>query len=897
MTKTGQIVISKKSTQKSRSKKILNEAGYDELPLKALIPDLGADPIILVNESGDIIYANKAAYKSHGYTREEFLHINILQIVSDLSRDVVERFYMKIDDIPQAEPLTFESIHIRKDGTYLPMEVHSRVIEYNGNKYYLNISRDITERNKMLKALEESEKDFRMLAENSKDMIIHLQLSPAFKLEYISPSATKITGYTPEELYADPTLAWRCIYPEDLELFRKYYELKQFDDKPLILRWITKDGSIKWCEHLNSAISDSNGNITGVQVMIRDITEQQKTLQALEESEKKYRMLAENAKDMILRISILPEFKFEYVSPSSIDMIGYTPEELYADPFIMLNSIYPSDMDLFHKYYSEHDYSEEHAIMPLIHKSGEVKWSDQLRTPTYNEDGTLSSVLIVVRDITERKKTEDKLAQEMIRRRILFEQSRDGIIILDRNGKIFEANRQFAEMLGYSLEEAQQLYVWEWDVNHTKKQHLEILRNDDITEQYVETTHRRKDGTEYFAEVNSYKAEFSGQQMVFSMCRDITERKQAEQVLEDEATRRRVLIDRSRDGIVVLDRNGKVFEANQRYTEMLGYSPEEIRQLHVWDWDVVLSKEQIVELLNRDEIADDHFETRQRRKDGTVFDVEMSSSSATIAGQKLIFCVCRDITDRKQAEAEQQTLLEKLQNVNARLEQSNRELQDFAYIASHDLREPLRKVSSFGLLLNESLAKKMNNDEKENLEFMIDGAQRMQTMIDDLLTYSRVTTKAKPPEPVDLNTIVHDLEKFELAALLEETGGNIVIPEPLPVIQGEESQMRQLFQNLIGNGLKFHKRNKPPKITVRSTVTDSQMAYIEIQDNGIGIAEEYHEHIFTMFKRLNSRDTYKGNGIGLAVCRKIVRRHGGEIGVTSKPGEGSTFHFTLPLAK
>ena len=290
-------------------------------------------------------------------------------------------------------------------------------------------------------------------------------------------------------------------------------------------------------------------------------------------------------------------------------------------------------------------------------------------------------------------------------------------------------------------------------------------------------------------------------------------------------------------------------------------------------------------------------ETSHRRKDGTIYHVEISNNGAEFAGQKLVFSVCRDITERKRAEAEQKALLEKIQDVNAKLEQSNRELQDFAYIASHDLREPLRKVTSFGSLLNDSLSGKMDEDEKENLEFMIDGAGRMQTMIDDLLTYSRLTTKAKAPEPVDLNTIVHELEKFELATSLEETGGKIIIPELLPVIQGEESQMRQLFQNLIGNGLKFHKPNETPEITVRFTGTNNHLADIEIQDNGIGIAEQYHDQIFTMFKRLNSREKYQGNGIGLAVCKKIVERHGGQIGLESKPGKGSTFWFTVPVVQ
>ncbi|TET39950.1 MAG: hypothetical protein E3J66_07525, partial [Dehalococcoidia bacterium] len=154
--------------------------------------------------------------------------------------------------------------------------------------------------------------------------------------------------------------------------------------------------------------------------------------------------------------------------------------------------------------------------------------------------------------------------------------------------------------------------------------------------------------------------------------------------------------------------------------------------------------------------------------------------------------------------------------------------------------------------------------------------------------------KAKPFEQVDLNEVIQDLKDLELATLLDETKGSIHVPEPLPPVYGDPYQMHQLLQNLIGNGLKFHQEGMPPKITVRASPMEDNMIRVEVQDNGIGIDVEYHEQIFTMFKRLHSREHYGGTGIGLAVCKKIVDRHGGDIGVDSAPGKGSTFWFTLP---
>ena len=234
-----------------------------------------------------------------------------------------------------------------------------------------------------------------------------------------------------------------------------------------------------------------------------------------------------------------------------------------------------------------------------------------------------------------------------------------------------------------------------------------------------------------------------------------------------------------------------------------------------------------------------------------------------------------------------------LNETNRKLKRSNKDLLDFVYIASHDLREPSRKVSAFGQLLQDSLKGRLDEDEQENFAFMIDGANRMQQIIDDLLTYSRVTTKAKPAERVDLNGVIEDLKSVELAILLEETGGTIRVPEPLLAVRADPSQVHQLLQNLIGNGLKYHRKGIAPEIIVRSRQESDNVVRVEVEDNGIGIDEENYDSIFKMFWRLHSREDYEGTGIGLAVCKKIVERHGGSIGVSSTPGKGSSFWFTL----
>lgn len=249
-----------------------------------------------------------------------------------------------------------------------------------------------------------------------------------------------------------------------------------------------------------------------------------------------------------------------------------------------------------------------------------------------------------------------------------------------------------------------------------------------------------------------------------------------------------------------------------------------------------------------------------------------------------------DITERRKAE-------EEMKRLNHELEEANHEMKNFVYIASHDLREPLRKITAFGSMLQQSLKDKLAGDDFENMSFMIDGAIRMTKMIEGLLVYSRVSSKAQPAQTVDLNEIVKQLQRFELAVALEEKQAVVEIPQPLPFVEVDPVQIRQLMQNFIANGIKYQKKGNIPRITITSKPAADGMVRIDVTDNGIGIAPEYQGAIFTMFKRLHSRDKYEGTGIGLAVCKKIAERHGGQIGVESQPGKGSIFWFTIPCAE
>jgi signal transduction histidine kinase len=237
-------------------------------------------------------------------------------------------------------------------------------------------------------------------------------------------------------------------------------------------------------------------------------------------------------------------------------------------------------------------------------------------------------------------------------------------------------------------------------------------------------------------------------------------------------------------------------------------------------------------------------------------------------------------------------MLAQIQQRDDALQRSNRELQDFAYVASHDLQEPLRKIQAFGDRLKTKFVQVLSDDGRDYLERMQNAASRMQTLINDLLTFSRVTTKAQAFVPVDLCQVAREVLS-DLEVRIEQTGACVEVGA-LATVDADPLQMRQLLQNLIGNALKFRREYAKPEIKVTAHANGDDRCQLTVQDNGIGFDMKYVERIFGMFQRLHGRDQYEGTGVGLAICRKIAERHGGNITAQSSPGQGATFIVTLP---
>lgn len=368
------------------------------------------------------------------------------------------------------------------------------------------------------------------------------------------------------------------------------------------------------------------------------------------------------------------------------------------------------------------------------------------------------------------------------------------------------------------------------------------------------------------------------------------DRQRAEEALRESEERLRTIFEASQAGIILVDPRRFITFANQRMADLFKCSMSELvgsaysEHVHPDERDTVDRKMKQLIAGETDSVS---LERHYVCADGSDFWGFVSGRRLTDADGNLVSLVgiIADITERKRAE-------EELHQVMDELKRSNTELEQFAYVASHDLQEPLRMVSSFTQLLARRYQDKLDAEANEFIAFAIDGANRMQRLINDLLAYSRVSTRGQPLAATDCNAVLGQV-RVNLSAAIAESQA-LVTNDDLPIVYADEGQLVQLFQNLIGNAIKFRKPGELPRVHVSAQRAEKEWV-LGVCDEGIGIDPQYHERIFVIFQRLLSREEYPGTGIGLAICKRIVERHGGRIWVESELGKGATFYFTLPL--
>jgi PAS domain S-box-containing protein len=485
-----------------------------------------------------------------------------------------------------------------------------------------------------------------------------------------------------------------------------------------------------------------------------------------------------------------------------------------------------------------------------------------------------------------RRKAKAALIESEERYRALVDWTPEGIAV-HRDGKLLYINPGAVKMLGAtSADELIGKYFMDMihpDFHKKTMESMKALSFEGNRRPMIEEKFIRLDGKEIDVEVQGITINYNGEPAIQSSIHDITERKRAEEKLKQLSQ----AVEQSPVSIVITDKEGSIQYVNSKFVEVTGYSFEEaigknpsilksgrtsdLEYKHLWE--AITAGEKW------------HGELHNRKKNGDLY-----WESATITpilnakGETTHFlAVKEDITGRKQAE-------EILVRYAAELKNSNSELENFAYVASHDLQEPLRMVSSFLNLLEKRMGDELDETTKQYIHFATDGADRMKILINDLLLYSRVGTNKEKFSSVDLNEVM----EYATRVLKENINkiNAVLIVKPLPVITANKTLINQLFINLVNNSLKYHSEIDP-QIEVGCTEDVDKYTFY-VKDNGIGISKEYFEKVFIIFQRLHTRKEYSGTGIGLAICKKIVETHHGKIWVTSEFGKGSTFYFSIP---
>ena len=491
--------------------------------------------------------------------------------------------------------------------------------------------------------------------------------------------------------------------------------------------------------------------------------------------------------------------------------------------------------------------------------------------------------------LTERGTIEKALRENEKKYHTVVHTAKEGICILnDKNATTF-VNDKIVEMLDCPANEIIDKSLFNFMSDESKRVAKAILnrRQNGITEQHYIKFFRRNEKELWTIFTSRPLFERNGKYIgAMATFVDITESKLAEAQIRKLSS----AVEQSTSIIIITDVNGNIEYVNPKFTQVTGYTSEEVlgrnpnllkstettREVYGKLWATITSG------------GEWHGELHNKKKSGESYWAQVSISPIkNMDGITTHYLgVQEDITEKKKAQSA-------LQNYAKELERSNEELQQFAYVASHDLQEPLRMITSYLTLLENRYKDKLDDDADEFIEFAVDGAKRMKQLIKDLLQFSRVGTHGKSFQKTNCEAVLKKtLSNLEVAIIENQAE---IIYDSLPMIKADDFQLLQLFQNLISNAIKF-RSEKPPQIHIGAISKNGEWEF-SIKDNGIGIEKEYEKRIFVIFQRLHTNNKYPGTGIGLALCKKIVERHGGHIWFESKLGEGSTFYFTIPRNK
>ncbi|SER16704.1 PAS domain S-box protein [Natrinema salaciae] len=850
-----------------------------ELELFRVLLDHSTDSVLVIDpDTGRYLDVNETACRRRGYSRETFLDLTVPDVETGLpDRDAWQSF---VDDLRAEGTITFDGRHRRRDGTTYPVEVNASYVELDRG-YVLAISRDVTERRARERELERKERRYEAVFEDPNILVGLLEPDGTVldingtAMEYIEANLEAVIG---EPFWETPWWGESAAVRDDVEEWTARAAAGEYVDFETELTG--PDGQRYALSGYFRPVTNDDGEVVSIIVSDRDITQRKTRERTLQ----RYERILETIDDGVYVLD--GDSRFLTVNEAFATMLDRDRESLvgeHASSVFRKPKVDRAERLQRELIEGETDIAELDERVKAA--DGEIPVVTRL-TPFETDDEVGRAG--VVRDVSEREERKRELERNKEQLETLFEVLPVGVVVAEADGELVAANDTAHDIWGGdvfdadSVEDYKQYPVWWADsgerVEPEEMPLARVLRGEAVTEPDVFEIDAA-DGEHRCVEVEGMPIRDDTGEVVRGVVTmsDVTDRRRAQRRLAASERRYRTLVENFPNGAVAL------FDEDLRYTaaggailEGVGVSADEIVGKTLWErYPADLAAQFEPNFRAALDGDPNTLEIEFHDRHWFVHTLPVENDDGDIAAGMVLV---QDITERREYQR--------------KLEASNERLEQFAYAVSHDLQEPLRMVTSYLQLLEDRYGEVFDADGEEFLDYAVDGAERMRAMIDALLEYSRVETRGDPLEPTDLNEVVDDV-LTDLQLRIEETDAEIAT-ESLPVVDGDADQLRQVFQNLLSNALEYS-GDEPPRVSVTAERAGS-MWRVSVSDRGIGIDPEEQDRIFEVFQRLHTHEEHAGTGVGLALCERIVERHGGDIRVDSEPGAGTTFSVTLPAA-
>ena len=647
------------------------------------------------------------------------------------------------------------------------------------------------------------------------------------------------------------------------------------------------------------------GKVTNqmIESVSREITERKKAEEELREKEAREALILSSLPMAFYTAQPSAPFGRIWVSEQIQRISGFPANNFIADKHLWKSRIHPDDRKRVLNRFETISHSGAVAVEYRWQcADGSYRWFVSQAVLIEDEQGNPKEIIGTWRDVTERKQAEEALRESKEELQTIYNGMVDGVLIATEARKFVHANMAICNMLGYSENELLSISI---DDIHPKDRLAYIIdKFKAMAEGKIDFAEglpcQRKDGSIFYADVATRRINYKGYSCVVGFFRDITERRQAEEEIKQSLSLLKATLESTADGILVVDKEGKIVSYNQRFIQMWRIPQSVIATRddnevlsfvlnQLKEPDIFLSK--VKELYSKPE--SESYDVLDF-KDGRVFERYSMPQQIgdDVVGRVWSF---RNITDRKMAEEEIRKLNEELEQRvierTAQLETANKELESFSYSVSHDLRAPLRSIDGFSRIVLEEYADKVDDEGKRLLNIVRGSTKKMGALIDDLLALSRIGRKDIEFSKVDMNKLIGAVYE-EIRTNMSESQFQFDIGQ-LPSAYGDPIMIQQVFLNLLTNAIKFTGNKDAAVIEVGGHSGENENVYY-VRDNGVGFDMQYADKMFGPFQRLHTDKEFSGTGIGLAIVQRIIQRHGGRIWAEGKVNEGATFYFTLP---